>query len=154
MPRADLQKTEADTDHWYLIPQFKTKADAEEALKLLSGLTENRLQVYERKVMRYGLTIVGQTIMEVFKVPGRSYDVEDMQALLQERHFAPSNTSSYLPHLVREGLLKKLGPKTYYRPHDPAPALRTDDNVAPSGDGQLAGLEPGQACGCGCGDEG
>lgn len=152
MPRADLQKADAPTDYWYFTPMFKTKEDAEEAVRMMTGLTENRLQVYEKKVMNHGLTIVGQTIMEVFKVPNRSYDVEDVQGLLQERHFAASTATTYLPQLVRLGLIKKLGPKTYFRPYDPASLVPTDDRLAPSGDGHAAGLEPCEAGQCGCGD--
>lgn len=154
MPRADLQKANAPTDYWYIQPKFKTKEDAQAAADLLQGLAENKVLVHEKKVTTHQLTIVGQNILEVFKIPNRSYDREDIEAFLEERHFAASTVQSYLPQLVRAGLLKKLGPTTYFRPHDPAPSVSTDRHLETSSDGPATGLEFSSPCGCGCGDEG
>lgn len=145
MPRADLQKADAATDYWYLQPKFKTKEDAQAAADLLQGLAECTVIVYEKKVTAYELTIVGRTILEVFEVPNRSYHIEDIQAHLQERHYAASTAASYLPQLVRAGYLKKLGPQTYIRKHDPASPVCTDLGMATASDGQPARLVAGEA---------
>lgn len=154
MPRVELRKGDAPTDYWYIQPKFKTQEDAKAAAELLQGLAENTILVHEKKVTAYGLTIAGRTILEVFKVPNRSYEMEDVKGLLEERHFAAKTADSYMPQLVREGYLKKLGPKTYFRPHDATPALPTDCDLEAASDGPAAGLEFSSPCGCGCGDEG
>jgi hypothetical protein len=145
MPRADLQKAEAKTEYWYFIPQFKTKEECEAAIDLLKGLIDTPLRCYEKKVIQHGLTIAGRTIMEVFKVPNRSYHLEDIQAFLEERHFAAGTSKSYLPALCRAGLLRKLGPQTYVKPYDPVAALCPDIDLDATSDGHASGLEQGQA---------
>lgn len=156
MPRAKLA-ADGDTEYWYFTPKFKTKEDCEAAKAILDGLTENTLVVYQKMMMRHHLTIVGQTILEVFKVPNRSYDLEDVQALLEERHFSPSTAVSYLPEMCRAGLIYKVGPRTYakrHKPDDPATAIRATVELEAPSDGNIARLEHSETGGCGCGDEG
>lgn len=157
MPRADLQGVDAGTDYFYVMPQFKTRADMMAFIEVANGLLDKPLVPYEKKCMKYGLTIVGRTIMEVFKVPNRSYHVEDIKALLEERHFSANTAGSYIPQLIREGLLYRVGPQTYAKKPDASPStttVRADKSVDPTGDGDLAGLVDGEACSCGCGDTG
>lgn len=155
MPRADLQGADAETEYFYVIPQFKTREDMAAFIEVANGLLDKPLVGYEKKRIRHGLTIVGQTIMEVFKVPNRSYHADDIKALLEERHFSPNTAGSYLPQLIREGFIYRVGPQTYAkRNDDPASPIRTDKPLDPTGDGHLAGLVEGEACGCGCGDAG
>jgi hypothetical protein len=134
------------------MPQFKSKEDCEAVAELLQGLCENRLVCFEKKERHYGATIAGQLILDVFKVPNRSYHLEDIQAELEESHFAASTVASYMPRLVDEGYIKVLGPQTYIRINDTTPAVCPDDRLAPSVDGDVARLEQSQAGGCGCGD--
>ncbi len=152
------QQADATTDFWYIQPRFKTRQDAEAACEMLQGLCENSpLMVHEKKTTKFGSTIAGKFMMEVFAIPGRSYHVEDIKAHMEECHHAASTVGSYLPQLVREGLIYKVGVSTYAKRHKPdgsAPTIRPDVDLDAASDGHIARLEHGEACGCGCGDEG
>lgn len=158
MPRAKLQQADLPTAYFYLQPKFATKEDAEVALEMMQGLCTNKLMVHDKKITVDERTILGQTVMELFQVPNRSVDLETVQGHCEERHFAVSSASSTLKGLVAEGVLYKIGPRTWarkYRAEDDAtPAVRPNVDLDASSNGHPAGLEFGEAHQCGCGDAG
>ena len=158
MARNRLSLKDAETAFFYLQPKFLTREDAEVACDMLQGLCENKpLVIHEKKVTAYGETIAGRFILEVFAIPNRSYHVEDIQAHMEERFHSANTVTSYLPHLVREGYIYKVGVQTYARRHPDASTaapIRSDVDVDATLYGEPTGLEFSSPCGCGCGDEG
>lgn len=154
MSRAKLKQAGSTVEYWYLQPKFKTKEDAEAAKELLSGLSENELIVFPHLRRIQSLTISGKIVLELFKVPNRTVYLEDVEAHLQERHFAARSAQSILSELCKENILYRLGPGTYAKRHDPASTVCADNDMATPVDGEPPGLELGKEDCCGCRDKG
>jgi hypothetical protein len=149
------RKNVEETELHYVVFKFVTRSEADSFRSMVASDYEGLCGEHE---VRSGYSVLpkhqtrgGKTILNAM-LPGRVYHFEDMQAM--DLGYSPATVKTYLVAMAAEGVIKNIGPGTYSKPHDTTPALRPDDGLAPTIDGDLARLEQGQACGCGCGDEG
>lgn len=143
----------SNTEGIFVVAKFATEEEANSFLQLCDGLAEAKIEYGYARKPKAG-TRLGKLVLKAFEIPGRSYHVLDVAAACEEHGYTERSVETYIHQLVKEGLLKNLGPSTYIRPHDTTPAIRPHHDVEAALDGDVARLEQGQTCGCGCGDAG
>jgi hypothetical protein len=139
------RKSVETTDHHYVVFKFTSRSDADAFREMVSADYEGVCGEHE---VRSGYSVrpkhetrCGQLMLEAM-LPGRVYHFEDVAAMVDR--YSPATVKNYLVAMVHE----------YSKPHDTTPSVRADDIVEAPVDGDLARLEQGETCGCGCGDEG